>query len=51
MVNASKHHLLKCVHPSPLSAHRGFLGCKHFSKCNELLVEQGKEPIDWAALD
>ena len=49
-VNKAKHHLLKCVHPSPLSAHRGFLGCRHFSKCNELLEKGGKEPIDWAKL-
>jgi len=47
MVDKAKHHLLKCVHPSPLSAYRGFLGCKHFSKCNELLEKQGKPPINW----
>ena len=51
VVNGKKHHLLKSVHPSPLSAHRGFLGCKHFSKCNELLKAQGKDPIDWTKLD
>ncbi|MBE4499010.1 uracil-DNA glycosylase, partial [Vibrio parahaemolyticus] len=34
-------------HPSPLSAHRGFLGCKHFSQANQLLASQGKEPINW----
>ena len=50
-VNGKKHHLLKSVHPSPLSAHRGFLGCKHFSKCNEILVKQGQTPIDWTKLD
>lgn len=50
MVDGKKHHLLKSVHPSPLSAHRGFLGCKHFSKCNELLVKEGKAPIDWTKL-
>ena len=49
-VNGKKHHLLKSVHPSPLSAHRGFLGCGHFKKCNELLEAGGKKPIDWAAL-
>lgn len=49
-VNNNKHHLLKATHPSPLSAHRGFLGCKHFSKCNEILRESGKEPIDWNKL-
>ena len=42
------HHLvLKAPHPSPLSAYRGFFGCKHFSKCNEFLIEHGIEPIDW----
>ena len=51
LLNKQKHHLLKTVHPSPLSAHRGFLGSKHFSKCNEILVQHGKSPIDWAALD
>ncbi|XP_040569398.1 uracil-DNA glycosylase [Lepeophtheirus salmonis] len=50
IVNKNKHHLLKSVHPSPLSAHRGFLGCKHFSKANEILKEQGKVPIDWTHL-
>jgi len=49
-VDSKKHHLLKSVHPSPLSAHRGFLGCKHFSKCNELLESQGKAPINWCKL-
>jgi uracil-DNA glycosylase len=41
------HHILKSVHPSPLSAHRGFLTCKHFSKTNELLRNQGEPEIDW----
>lgn len=49
-INRKQHHVLKAVHPSPLSAHRGFFGCKHFSKANELLVESGKSPIDWSAL-
>lgn len=44
----SKHHLvLKAPHPSPLSAYRGFFGCKHFSKCNEFLVKNNQTPIDW----
>lgn len=47
IIDPSKHHILKSVHPSPLSASRGFLGCKHFSKTNELLMAQGKEPISW----
>lgn len=45
-----RHHILQAVHPSPLSAHRGFFGCKHFSKANELLEKSGKSPIDWKAL-
>jgi uracil-DNA glycosylase len=49
-VDGNRHHLLKTVHPSPLSAHRGFIGCGHFSKCNQLLVAQGKKPIDWGLL-
>ena len=39
--------VLETVHPSPLSAHRGFMGCQHFSRANEYLVSQGKEPIQW----
>ncbi|KAK3932222.1 Uracil-DNA glycosylase [Frankliniella fusca] len=50
VVDKKKHHILKTVHPSPLSAHRGFLGCKHFSQCNELLHKAGKKPIDWSHL-
>lgn len=46
-IDRSKHHVLTAPHPSPLSAHRGFLGCKHFSQANQLLTAQGKEPIDW----
>lgn len=49
-VDAKKHHLLKTVHPSPLSAHRGFLGCRHFSKANEFLVKAGRKPVDWGKL-
>lgn len=41
-------YILTAAHPSPLSVHRGFFGCKHFSKINELLAGLGKEPIDWA---
>ena len=41
------HLILKAPHPSPLSAYRGFFGCKHFSKCNDFLVSKGLEPIDW----
>ena len=45
-----KHCVLKAVHPSPLSAHRGFLGCKHFSQANDYLKKNGKKPIDWCTL-
>lgn len=41
------HPILMAPHPSPLSAHQGFLGCKHFSKINALLLKDGKTPIDW----
>lgn len=47
LLNADKHLILKSVHPSPLSAHRGFFGCKHFSQANEYLQQNGLEPIDW----
>ena len=46
-VDNPKHLLLKAPHPSPLSAFRGFFGCKHFSRCNQFLQENGMEPIDW----
>lgn len=48
LIDQQKHRILTAPHPSPLSAHRGFLGCKHFSKANELLKQLGREPIDWA---
>jgi len=47
LINAGKHLVLTSVHPSPLSAHRGFFGNHHFSKTNEFLVSHGKEPISW----
>ena len=47
LIDTSKHFVLKAVHPSPLSVYRGFFGCRHFSKTNELLINSGKEPIDW----
>lgn len=47
MLTNPKHLVLKAPHPSPLSAYRGFFGCKHFSKTNEFLQEHGVEPIDW----
>lgn len=47
LIDKEKHHILTAPHPSPLSAHRGFFGCKHFSKTNDLLILQNKEPIKW----
>lgn len=48
LIDGTKHLILKSVHPSPLSAHRGFIGCGHFSKANAWLRQQGEKPIDWA---
>ena len=47
MLNNPKHLILEAPHPSPLSAYRGFFGCKHFSKANEFLKANGLMPIDW----
>jgi uracil-DNA glycosylase len=47
LINAGKHLILEAPHPSPLSAHRGFFGSKHFSKSNEYLKSKNKEPIEW----
>ncbi|MEG1551007.1 MAG: uracil-DNA glycosylase [Oscillospiraceae bacterium] len=47
MLNNPKHLILEAPHPSPLSAYRGFFGCKHFSKANEFLIKNEIEPIDW----
>lgn len=47
IIDESKHHILSGVHPSPLSAYRGFFGCKHFSQTNEILKSLGKEEIKW----
>ncbi|MBU0577496.1 uracil-DNA glycosylase [Patescibacteria group bacterium] len=47
MIDDSKHLVLKAPHPSPLSAHRGFFGCKHFSKANKYLRENGLKEIEW----
>ncbi|MDA0127171.1 uracil-DNA glycosylase [Vibrio sp. MarTm2] len=46
-IDRDKHHVLAGPHPSPLSAHRGFFGCRHFSQTNALLAQQGKSAIDW----
>ncbi len=48
LIDADKHYILKAPHPSPLSAHRGFIGCGHFSMANELLLAQGRQPILWS---
>ncbi len=48
MIDQSKHLVLEAPHPSPLSAHRGFLGCGHFRLANEYLASRGQEPINWA---
>lgn len=48
VIDASKHLVLKAPHPSPLSAHRGFLGCQHFSQTNAYLQQQQQSPIDWS---
>ena len=47
IADPTKNLILKAVHPSPLSAYRGFFGCRHFSATNAYLVSQGKEPIEW----
>jgi len=47
LVDGNKHLVLKAAHPSPFSAYNGFFGCKHFSKTNTYLVQQGKTGIDW----
>ena len=47
-IDQNKHTILTAPHPSPLSAHRGFMGCKHFSACNHALEQHGQSPIDWA---
>lgn len=47
LIDETKHFILKAAHPSPFSADKGFFNCKHFSKTNELLLRQGKDPINW----
>ncbi|MEI9810557.1 MAG: uracil-DNA glycosylase [Bacteroidota bacterium] len=47
LIDDTKHLVLRSVHPSPLSAHAGFFGCKHFSKANTYLVSKGIDPVDW----
>ncbi len=50
LIDETKHFVLKAAHPSPFSVEKGFYGCKHFSKTNELLTRQGLDPIDWKLL-
>ena len=47
LITNPKHFVLEAPHPSPLSAYNGFFGCKHFSKCNEILEKTGQNPINW----
>lgn len=47
LIDETKHHVLRAAHPSPFSADKGFFGCRHFSKTNEWLVKEGKDPINW----
>lgn len=47
LIDGTRHHILKAAHPSPFSADKGFFGCRHFSRANELLIRQGKEPVNW----
>lgn len=47
LIDPNKHHLLVANHPSPLSAYKGFFGCKHFSRTNEIIENEGGEPIQW----
>jgi uracil-DNA glycosylase len=48
LIDDRRHHILKAAHPSPFSAYNGFFGSKHFSNANKLLIEAGKNPIDWS---
>ena len=50
LIDLKKHYVLSAPHPSPLSAHKGFFGCRHFSKTNQYLSEMGYKAIDWSEL-
>lgn len=50
LIDTTRHHILTAPHPSPLSAYRGFFGCRHFSQANAILEAQGETPIDWSAI-
>ena len=47
LIDETRHHVLKAAHPSPFSADKGFFGCRHFSKTNHLLQQEGRDPFDW----
>lgn len=47
LINTDKHYILKAAHPSPFSAYKGFYGCKHFSKANKILTDNGHKEINW----
>lgn len=51
LITNPAHTILTSAHPSPLSAYNGFFGCRHFSKCNQILISQGSKPIDWQIPD
>ncbi len=51
LVDPRRHLVLRAPHPSPLSAHRGFIGCGHFSRCNDYLQRRGTAPINWSLVD
>ncbi|HEX6614466.1 MAG TPA: uracil-DNA glycosylase, partial [Rhodanobacteraceae bacterium] len=48
LIDRGRHHVLQAPHPSPLSAHRGFIGCGHFSAANAWLERHGQVPVDWS---
>jgi uracil-DNA glycosylase len=50
LIDTAKHYVLTAPHPSPLSAYRGFFGCRHFSQANNILVQQGLQPVDWTRI-
>ena len=50
LIDPSRHYILTAPHPSPLSAYRGFFGCRHFSQTNNILMQQGLQPIDWTRI-
>jgi uracil-DNA glycosylase len=47
LIDSTKHHVLSAPHPSPFSVHTGFFGCRHFSRTNEILKQQGLSPVNW----